>query len=297
MEMMGKKSYWDGEFFEDMVARSLIAMYEKKVQKECMRVPKFIKPNDKDIEQIRNFGSYFPPNDRYILFGEIDIINDGLPKEASWGYDPTSSRFGEKKDDLLEGEYFRFSYLRRIDKQPPGILNIQGLKYFSKNTIYKLLSFSATQDKGMHLMKSYVYIDEKGGVYDTYARRGDGKLITTAHGTFNSIDEISDIGWTCAVIGFHEDRKYLWNVTANEGYAKATFGVYPEEVKSLFYAREMPMTATGRKRPILHWVASHQRRIKEGIDIDIEKHLRGINEFVYQGTKFTITRPIKKLKG
>lgn len=289
-------SYWNGEHFEDLVSRSLTALYENKVQKECIKVPKFIKPNEKDIEQIRSFGAYFPPEDRCVLYTEIDLINDGLPKEASWGYNPTESYEGKVKDDLLYGEYFRFGYLRHIEKAPPGILNIQGLKYFGKNKIYKFLSFSATQNNGLHLMKSYVYIDEKGGIYDTYSRRQDGKLIILAHGTFNSMGDVSDIGWTSAIIGFYQDRRYLWNVTANEGYAKATFGVYPEEVKSLFYAREMPMTETGRKRPILHWVASHQRRIKSGIDIDIEKYLRGVNEFVYQGTKFTITRPIKEVK-
>ncbi len=30
--------------------------------------------------------------------------------------------------------------------------------------------------------------------------------------------------------------------------------------------------------------------------VDIEKHLRGINEFVYNGTKFIITQPLKKVK-
>lgn len=151
----------------------------------------------------------------------------------------------------------------------------------------------ATGKNGSHVMKSYVYIDDKGGIYDTYARRHDGELITTAHGTFNSTGDVSDIGWASAIIGFYQDRRHLWNVVANEGKAKATFGVHPEQIKSLFYARDLPMTETGRKRPILHWVNAHKRRIEKGYEVDIDKHLRGINEFVYQGTKFTITQPFK----
>ena len=102
-----------------------------------------------------------------------------------------------------------------------------------------------------------------------------------------------------STLQFYQDRRFLWNVVAKENNSKATFGVYEEQIKSLFYSRELPLTETGRKRPILHWVASHQRRMKNGIDIDIEKHLRGCNEFIYQGTKFTITNPLKKpnLKG
>jgi hypothetical protein len=293
------EGYWQKDEFEDLVARSLIAMYEKDMYKECIKVPKFIRPNEKDILQIRNFGAYFPPQDRDIFYGEIDMINDGLPKEASWAYNPDKSFNQEKKDDLIDDEYFRLGYLRLIDQPPPSILNHKGLKYFGKHKIYKFLSFSATGVGGIHLMKSYVSVDEKGHIYDTFARRNDGKLIITAHGTIKSDSEttetfISDIGWTSAVVGFYQDRRYLWNVTANEGKAKAMFGVYPEQVKSLFYARELPMTETGRKRPILHWVNAHQRRIKKGIDIDIEKYLRGINEFVYQGTKFIISRPIKE---
>lgn len=296
MEM--QKTYWETDNFEDLVSRSLIAMYEKNIHKECLKVPKFIKPNEKDILHIKNFGGYFAPDDRCVFMHEVDIINDGLPKEACWAYNPTECYQGGQKKDLIKSEYFRLGYLRLVDKAPPGILNINGLKYFGKHKIYKFLSFSATQDKGIHLMKSYVSVDEKGGVYDTYARRQDGKLIITAHGSHNVENEsiISDIGWTTSVIGFYQDRKYLWNVSANEGIAKATFGVYPEQIKSLFYSREMPMTETGRKRPILHWVAAHQRRIKNGIEVDIEKHLRGTNEFVYNGTKFTITQPLKKIK-
>jgi len=53
------------------------------------------------------------------------------------------------------------------------------------------------------------------------------------------------------------------------GEAKAHLGCMREEIKSLLYARDLPMTSTGRKKPILHLVAAHKRRIKEGTDIDI----------------------------
>lgn len=305
-----EKGYWETEEFEDLISRSLIAMYEKSIHKKCYKVPSFIKPTDKDIQQIRNLGAYFTPKDRIVYADyKIDLINDGLPTEAAWSFDPTDSyefsenimgNYGAQKEriDLIEGEYFRLAYLRFAGNPPAAILNKNGLKYSSKYKIYKILYFSPTQNKGVSLRKSYISIDEEGKIYDTYARKEDGKLQIIAHGTISSEQDPnkmieSDIGWVSAIIGFYQDRRYLWNVTANEGYAKATFGVYPEQIKSLFYARQLPLTETGRKRPILHWVNAHSRRIKEGIDVDIEKHLRGINEFVYKGTKFSITRPIK----
>ena len=292
--MNNKNMYWNEEEFEDLVSRSLVSLYENKINKICRKVPKFIKPTDKDIENIRQLGVYFPPNDREILYtDQIDLINDGLPKEAIWSYNPLENFYAPQKTDLLNGEYFRLGYIRKIQNIPPGILNKNGFKYFANQHIYKMLHFSATENNGFHLMKSYVTIDQTGKIHDTYARTNDGKLFITAHGCMHDSNVITEIGWTAAIIGFYQDKKYLWNVTANEGYAKATFGVYPEEIKSLFYARSLPLTAMGRKRPILHWVAAHRRRLKSGIEIDIDKHLRGINDFVFNGTKFSITQPTK----
>jgi hypothetical protein len=66
-------------------------------------------------------------------------------------------------------------------------------------------------------------------------------------------------------------------------------------VKSLFFARELPITDTGRKRPILHWVRAHKRRIAERIEIDIEKYMRGTATMIMQGVEFEITKPQKRV--
>lgn len=100
------------------------------------------------------------------------------------------------------------------------------------------------------------------------------------------------------VIGMHNDRRFFWDVQATEEFwdgmpAKAHFSIDKEYVKSLFYARSIPTTEKGRLRPILHWVRSHKRRMKEGIDIDIDKHLRGIDEFGMHGLNFQINAPRK----
>jgi hypothetical protein len=95
------------------------------------------------------------------------------------------------------------------------------------------------------------------------------------------------------------DRRFIWNVETVEpilnhsGPTPMIMGVSPEHVKSLFYARDLPLTETGRKRPILHWVRAHERRLKSGIEIDIAKHLRGITGFSMHGFDFKITRPVK----
>ena len=95
------------------------------------------------------------------------------------------------------------------------------------------------------------------------------------------------------------DSRHLWRVETAErvvgGRHKTPLrlGVSVEHVKSLFYARQAPLTESGRRRPILHWVRAHQRRIAAGIDIDVRKHLRGIEAFEMDGFAFRITQPTK----
>jgi hypothetical protein len=284
--------YWEKEEFEDLVARGLIALYENKMNKKCKKVPKYLKVNDKDFAFIKSLGLYFSPYDRESMKGEVDLINDGLPKIAFRSDKPFSHGAKKVESYHLKTEYLRSWYLIKLTELPKPFLNHE------RGTVYKQIIFQATASEQAWLQKSYVVINQNGQIYDSFVLHPQTREeIYLPIGIFTMPDGDSietDILGVSLTIGLYQDRKYLWNVTAKENIAKATFGVYPEQIKSLFYARELPMTETGRKRPILHWVKAHQRRLKAGIDIDIEKHLRGINEFVYQGTKFIITRPIKE---
>lgn len=67
-----------------------------------------------------------------------------------------------------------------------------------------------------------------------------------------------------------------------------------EEIKSLLYARTLPMTATGRKRPVLHLVEAHKRRMRNGTDVDITSYLRGTQKIEMGGTLFTVKAPVVK---
>ena len=91
-------------------------------------------------------------------------------------------------------------------------------------------------------------------------------------------------------------RQSLWVVEAFEDGVRSAFGVNQEQVKSLFYAASRPLTASGRRSAILHWIRSHLRRIKGGIEIKtIPKSLRGESNFAMSGTQFQITKPLKKV--
>lgn len=298
-----KNEYWGKSNFEDLVARGLISMYENKFSKgKKMLKPDRLTPNL--VKRMKNLGCYFPPEDRVVIadgkekIQYFDIQNDGLPSRAI---------YCEEVDDLQDGDYnnlrnncyLEIKYVERLPKLP-GMY-----KSHYKGIPFRLTTFWMRPNNINEGFSQYVLIDKEGYIYPTYTiqirrhpitnipqkiiydsscweREGDAADKTTLS--------------TAATIQLYQDRRFLWNVTANEGIAKATFGVYPEQIKSLFYSREIPLTETGRKRPILHWVNCHTRRLKNGHQIDIEKYLRGANEFVYHGTKFIITRPIKEMK-
>jgi hypothetical protein len=277
---MQEKVYWGSEEFEELVAKGLIAMYETTISKQSKKCPNFARVNEKDFEKIKKRGCYFPSNDRIALLGEIDIKNDGVPDICFITSDAKSS--------AIEGEYLRHIYARKIPSLPRSFISHVN-KY-----VYEIIYITFTFDGKTHFVKSFVTMDGDGKIYDPFVRGEYGKLVSFAWKNENG--DSRDVDFLSLAIQLHSDKRFLWNVCANEGNAKATFGCYEEEVKSLFYARELPLTETGRKRPLLHWVNSHQRRIKSGIDIDIRKHLRGNEEFVFNGTKFTITNPLKEKK-
>lgn len=131
----------------------------------------------------------------------------------------------------------------------------------------------------------------------------DGRIIPAApavHGQNGTTGPRAGMITTMASVAINLfcDRRYLWQVeTAEHIIGRAgtplSIGVSPDHIKSLFYARSLPVTESGRKRPILHWVRAHQRRLAAGIDVDISKHLRGVDAFEMGGFDWSITNPLK----
>ncbi len=73
------------------------------------------------------------------------------------------------------------------------------------------------------------------------------------------------------------------------------FYVDIDAVKELFKLRNNPLTANDRRRPIIHWVCEHLRKkpVNPGF-AEIPEHLRGVNEFDFEGLHIKITSPVAK---
>ena len=287
-----EEGWWHKEEFEELIQKGLLAMYENMPAKKLKRLLRQIVPwnrvSSEEINFIRSVGAYFSPSDRVSYASFIDKENDGIPEYGSCAHSNKTFR-----KNVIEG-YVDVVVARRIRRFPGEVQTSH------RGIPYVVIHYTPVSDGGYVALKDYATLGEDGTLYPC-------KTLIPKNGGFGNDwqyfftiddeagkDELPKAHILCSLaLGFYADRKFLWNVVASEGHAKATFGIYEEQIKSLFYARSLPMTETGRRRPILHWVAAHRRRIKEGIDIDIEKHLRGIDSFEMNGTKFDIVNPRK----
>ena len=290
--------YWESDEFEDLDVRSLIGLYETKIKAE----KKGVKCSRFDLDtfnRLRKFGCYFPANDRVVVMKfnldnkasaiqQIDIVNDGLPDRAIVSSNP----------EELVNDYLWSFFVERVPFLPKPFIAPRKGKVYRAHQIY-------FGNKYVEGCGTYVIIDNEGNIESCYIPGSYVQPITGRTIHFENRPRLLGEGgeavdfysaWASTTIQLFQDRNHLWNVQAKEGIAKATFSVHQEQIKSLFYARDLQPTATGRKRPILHWVNAHQRRMKSGTDVDIDQYLRGQNEFVMDGTQFVISNPQKQKK-
>ena len=267
---------WTQDEFELQIEEMLDAAYRTPVARKytTMRArASRITPGI--IEGIREAGPHMPGKDRIVLphtYG-FDLRNDPLPIRACLSI-PGQDGYGRQ-----------IGYLRRMN----GVISGRDLAALDVERMPDDMPwYRATHlmIKGRGLMGATVWcwIDAAGQVR---LAKSPG-LDPATDNTTAMLDFIS------TTLQAQADRRFCWEIAADEGYGKASLGCTADEVKSLLYARQLPVTATGRKRPILHLVAAHRRRMKEGIDVDIKPFLRGVAEVTMDGTLFRVRAPESK---
>lgn len=273
---------WQDDKFEDMVSRSLIACYESKIIKQ-RKVPKEMRLTEEHVRIMRKFGPYIPSNSRVVLPASstkiaFDVENDKLPY---LGLIAHKSPVANSNDTKLYGGYLLTHLIRRIDRLP---------KFWERTGGGVLYEFSIlnAEDGGISGECRYFSVAKDGEVFDCVW--SNPSLGMSNYGRERMAIELLAHGLICLVL--LADRRHCWTITAQENVARAHLGCMQEEVKSLLYARSLPMTATGRKRPILHLVEAHKRRMRNGTDVDVTTFLRGQQKVEFGGTVFTVNPPM-----
>ena len=104
--------------------------------------------------------------------------------------------------------------------------------------------------------------------------------------------ESSTIFSVCASIVEDYQVSPFWNIDITDGITISTYGQI-DHVKQLLDIRNEPLTETGQRKRVLHWVAGH-RRVRGDKVIDVPQHLRGLTEYEIGGFHIKVTQPTKE---
>lgn len=275
----------DSEELTELTYRVFLTMMARRYSSGPMGC---IEPFNLDLGCLLAHGLYVPCVERVTYTHHVDQHLDGLPDHAAVFI-------------LKSNKECSIQQVRRIERFPRGVASL------APGSRYKHVTWIRGNPSCRHEKRysgSSVGDTDVLNAYDSYATvTPDDRVVHAAilhrYRRFDSNYNSAATVWPTLVFNAWADRRYLWQVRTQDHVIQhletpLTLGVGEEHVKSLFYARNLPVTETGRKRPILHWVRAHARRIAEGTDIDVARHLRGITAFEMDGLQFAIVSPDKE---
>lgn len=268
-------SIWDCDEFENSVLEGLLARFNsEKIKLGARKYAKLSGFTHSELKRIRDEGPFFVPTEtklyldalinKRIFPSRIFPVHAGLSMMPNETY-PSLSHIN----------------IEQVRKLPATLKRTGG------GTLYRVDFLDYFSD-GVEPNSWYVSIDASGQIYPCSSVR------LNKQATDDQFASVVHFGYLLAfIINLHDFAQTQWKVQASEDGAKCSFLVNEKQIKSLFYARDLPLLATGRRRPILHWVSAHARRMKNGTEVAVNEHLKGISKFEMHGTAFQITQPIK----
>lgn len=280
------KNVWSKEEFEDTVAAALITCFEHKVKKNTGAGPNTL--NLERLSLIRESGPYIPAGDRdVIVFDDglqfFDMVNDPLPVSGCFAQ-PTPGV------PRVQGQYngwFRSIYIRQTDRLDKQWRRRDGGK------LYELI-YMASENDFVEGERSYFSVTKEGKIVACEAFVRGTPVASRGREVEMCTDpkQLLEVEFCAtAALQYLADQRFCWTIEAKEQSAFVKLGCQEEEIKSLLYARSLPLSETGRKRPIMHLIEAHKRRMRNGTEIDIQSSARGIQTVEISGTLFTVRPP------
>ena len=292
--------YWNQEEFYDSLTKAFVMLYEKNMYSFGRLIYEPFRVTREEINVIKKRGLFFPARDRVILAAPIlDLKNDGhlTVGGVTFAYHDNNGN-NDTGDHVIQHYGFK-----QLSKLPSNVRYFNGTV---NKKLYQTIVLYLTKEWELYGLKTFQIVDKNGNIDEPRVMHPLlGKWVLQSDFLRNNID---DVNYTSDGEGRSDDRRlslvapytmvadrrHTWLVTTEDTDGMVNFGVYEDEVKSLFYSRDIPITEKGRKKPILHWVKAHTRRLANGTEINIKEHLRGINEFTMGDMCFKITQPQKK---
>lgn len=276
---------WTGESFEDIITRTMVALYETKVHPRCATTSRLARFTVDDMLRIRRHGVTVAAPDRLFLAeGDMKAIDEHLATIPASGCISFGEDLNPADPDHMDS-YCSLIYFRRVPKLP------RKAAMLSPGLIYEIIRVYPQERGEVMGMRDFVTVNpltRRITACMELGHRPRAQMLqhTTAPPHRAGSEELLNFSTQ-----YVDDLRHQWRITALTEETKVTVGAYAENVKSLLYARTLPMTPTGRKRPILHVVHAHRRRLQEGTEIDIDQFLRGTREIEMDGTLFKVDAP------
>jgi len=91
---------------------------------------------------------------------------------------------------------------------------------------------------------------------------------------------------------FWQEKDSMWTVGVRRKNERVTFCVPDNDAKTYFRDRDKTaLTSAGKRRPIIHFVRSHERKLVDDKVTQVREHIRGLRTFDWQGFMCAITAP------
>lgn len=274
---------WTTDEFTALVEQTVKFFHDDKIEEKCLNGVKFHRLTPGTLREIRRTGIFIPADDREVWDEHervpLDQLMEGLQPQGCISFGPSPA---DPDDDDSIDSYCRLLHYRKLTKVPGSV------RMVAPGALYELVNLYAQEKDGAIGITDYFTVNPKTGAIVPCLSTSHSRLGAQERFSGN-LDMVKQKFALSTAMQFVDDMRYQWAIKTSNDRGVVSLGAYPEVIKSVLYARELPVTETGRKRPILHLVHAHQRRLRGGIDIDIDAFLRGTRKIEMGGTEFEVT--------
>lgn len=179
---------------------------------------------------------------------------------------------------LLDGNEAKWAGSRYLSQRPKGFTS-----FVTHGAFFESHYREIGQDGEKYINNPAVYKEGKAWILSR-----DSKWLRSQDARRCSLE----IAQTIAIQqGIIEDAASLWTAEITYNGQTVIVGTYEERLKELTDLRDGPMSASGKRKAILHWVSSHIRALPKK-DVKVSAHPRGLQDFEIADYHFSIAPPL-----
>lgn len=185
---------------------------------------------------------------------------------------PTEILGLEAEVGLIHGNIMKWSGFRKLPSRPKGICTSES----GSHTYYER-HFRIMGEKGGGYYKRIVAFNKAGAPVLLFK---DGTPVGL------QLDGLSAI-LACGLIE-DANRRDAYLCSIQDGL-ELLFPLAVDDVFEFFALREAPLTPSGRRKALIHWVSEHLRNTSKAKKTTVRQHYRGITEFSIDGLTVKVT--------